>query len=80
MFGAVVWVYLEKLQGLRSAAGERWVLWPLVALGLWATASHQITIRNRRMSLSIGLTEIPVLVGIVFLSPIGARSLRSPAG
>ncbi|MGH9106667.1 MAG: diguanylate cyclase domain-containing protein, partial [Acidimicrobiales bacterium] len=70
--GAAVWLYLSELEGLRPVGGERWGLWPLVALGVCAGAASPITVRDRRMSLSIGLTEIPVLVGIVFLSPLAA--------
>jgi diguanylate cyclase (GGDEF)-like protein len=34
--------------------------------------AYPIKVRNRKMSVSIGLTEVPVLLGIVFLSPLAA--------
>ena len=60
---------LPELAGLKPAGGNHWPLLPLLALGVWASNTHPIKVRNRKLSLSIGLTEIPVLVGIVFLQP-----------
>ena len=70
--GIVALVYFKFLGPLHPAGGKRLVLWPLVALGMWASISYPVRVRNRKMSLSIGLSEIPVLVGIVFLSPLAA--------
>jgi diguanylate cyclase (GGDEF)-like protein len=56
-------------QALKRAAGDGWVLWPLVAVGTWASHAHAVTIRTRKISLYISLSEIPALAGIVFLRP-----------
>jgi hypothetical protein len=64
--GIVALVYFKFLGPLHPAGGKRLVLWPLVALGMWASISYPVRVRNRKMSLSIGLSEIPVLVEIVF--------------
>ena len=66
---------------LHPAGGKRVVLWALVALGMWAGFSSRQG-PGPRISLSIGLSEIPVLVGIVFSAhlplwrPCVADSLR----
>jgi diguanylate cyclase (GGDEF)-like protein len=65
-------IYFKCLGCLHPVGGQRLVLWPLVALGIWASEAYPVKVRNRKMSLSIGLSEIPVLVGIVFLSPLTA--------
>jgi diguanylate cyclase (GGDEF)-like protein len=62
-------IYVTDLARIRTAGGDRLWLWPLVAAGVWASDAHPVRIRNRKVSLSIGLSEIPVLVGIVFLAP-----------
>jgi diguanylate cyclase (GGDEF)-like protein len=66
---AVAFLYVEMLAGIKAAGGDRLGLLPLVALGVWASDAHPVRIRNRKASVSIGLSEIPVLVGIVFLRP-----------
>ena len=53
----------------QARGGDRLGLWPLLVLGIWASDSHPVRVRNRKYSLSIGLSEIPVLVGVVFLRP-----------
>ena len=65
----VALIYVEKLAKVKPAGGNRLELWLLIALGVWASEAHPVRVRNRKMSLSIGLSEIPVLVGIVFLRP-----------
>jgi diguanylate cyclase (GGDEF)-like protein len=67
--GLVALLYFQVLLKLKPVGGNRWPLFPLLALGVWASDTHPIKIRNRKVSLSIGLSEIPVLVGIVFLQP-----------
>ena len=66
----MVCLYLGELENLKPAGGNRWLLWPLVALGVWASDTHPVRIRNRKMSVSLSLTEIPVVVGVVFLRPV----------
>ncbi len=69
----VYWQYLSALKpaGLvvKQLGGDVWALWPLVAVGTWASHAHAVTIRNRKLSVSVGLSEIPVLAAIVFLRP-----------
>ncbi len=65
----VAFLYLEDLARIKPAGGDRLGLWPLVVLGIWASDAHPVRIRNRNSSLSIGLSEIPVMVGVVFLPP-----------
>ncbi|MGH9106455.1 MAG: putative bifunctional diguanylate cyclase/phosphodiesterase, partial [Acidimicrobiales bacterium] len=43
----------------------------LVALGVWAASAKSILVRNRKVSFSVSLTEIPILVAIPFLPPAG---------
>ncbi len=68
--GIIAGLYVADLSKVRSAGGDRLALWPLVALGIWATDTHPVRIRNRKISMSVGLSEIPVMVGIVFLRPL----------
>jgi len=69
MLGLVALLYFQDLAKLNPAGGDHWPLLPLLALGVWAADTHPIKIRNRKVGMSIGLTEIPILVGIVFLQP-----------
>ncbi len=62
-------LYVTELAGRKAAGGERQVLWLFVALGIWGACAQPVRVRNRQSSLSIELTEIPALVGIVFLAP-----------
>ncbi len=62
-------LYFTELAGRKPAGGERPVLWLFVALGIWGACAQPVTVRNRQSSVSIVLTEIPALVGIVFLAP-----------
>jgi diguanylate cyclase (GGDEF)-like protein len=62
-------LYATQLQGLRPAGGDRPALWAVVALGIWAAYVQPVPVRNRQFSLSIALSEIPALVGVVFLAP-----------
>jgi len=75
MAGLSVYIYMAGLATQQPAGHDRWGLLPLVAIGLWASDTNPISIRNRRMSAAIGLTEIPILVGIVFLSPFAALAV-----
>ncbi|HXW80880.1 MAG TPA: hypothetical protein VEJ84_15365, partial [Acidimicrobiales bacterium] len=59
----VALVYFKCLGGLHPVGGQRLLLWPMVALGMWASDAYPVKVRNRKMSLYIGLSEIPVLVG-----------------
>lgn len=61
--------YFWQLSGLKATGGDRPALWPLVAVGVWAAYAQPVNLRNRRFSLSIALSEIPALVGMVFLPP-----------
>jgi diguanylate cyclase (GGDEF)-like protein len=67
--GVVILLYFEELTRLKPVGGERLVLWPVIALGVWAASSYAVHIRTRKMNLAISLSEIPVLIGIVFLRP-----------
>ena len=67
--GVVALLYFEELARLKPVGGERLVLWPVVALGVWASSAHAVHVRTRKMHLVITLSEIPVLIGIVFLRP-----------
>ncbi|HTV11288.1 MAG TPA: hypothetical protein VME20_05430, partial [Acidimicrobiales bacterium] len=67
---ATVWLYLACLAHLAPAGHERAELWPVIAGGMWATSLNVVRVRNRKMSFWIAVTEIPVLVSIVFLSPL----------
>jgi len=67
--GAVAWVYVRYLSSLEPIGHEKWVLLPLIALGLWASEIHAVHVRNRRFSIGISLSDIPVLLAIVFLQP-----------
>jgi predicted signal transduction protein with EAL and GGDEF domain len=69
LFGVTTWFYFHRLAGLRPASGDHWVLWPLVALGAWAGEVNPVKLHNRRVNLSIGLSDLPALVGIAYLSP-----------
>jgi diguanylate cyclase (GGDEF)-like protein len=62
-------LYVTELQGLKPAGGDRPELWVVVALGIWASFAQPVPVRNRQSSLSIALSEIPALVGVVFLAP-----------
>ncbi|HUB70015.1 MAG TPA: GGDEF domain-containing protein [Acidimicrobiales bacterium] len=68
--GGVVWLYLAALRNLHPAGQQHELLWPLVVAGMWASNVKPIRIRNRTVSMSLGLGEVPALVGIVFLSPL----------
>jgi diguanylate cyclase (GGDEF)-like protein len=70
--GALVALYLWQLEGLKPRGGDKLALWPLVALGVWAAYVQMVPIRNRKFSVSVALSEIPVLVAIVFLTPVAA--------
>ncbi len=65
--GSVAVMYFLELAGFKPAGGSRLALLPVVAIGVWAAGSQPVDIRNPRFSLSFGLQEIPVLVGIAFL-------------
>jgi diguanylate cyclase (GGDEF)-like protein len=67
--GGAVLLYFTQLSALKPVGGNRPVLWSFVALGVWAACAQPVRVRNRQSSLSIVLTEIPALVGIVFLAP-----------
>jgi diguanylate cyclase (GGDEF)-like protein len=69
LLGVVVSLLVGDLAGLKPVGGNRLELLPLVVLGVWASVAHPVRVRNRKVSLSIGLSEIPVLVGVVFLRP-----------
>jgi diguanylate cyclase (GGDEF)-like protein len=62
-------LYFTRLAGRLPAGGERPVLWLFVAAGIWGACAQPVSVRNRQSSISIVLTEIPALVGIVFLAP-----------
>jgi diguanylate cyclase (GGDEF)-like protein len=62
-------LYFSQLHDLKPAGGDRPELWVVVALGVWAAFTQPVPVRNRQFSLSIALSEIPALVGVVFLAP-----------
>ncbi|HET9059739.1 MAG TPA: diguanylate cyclase, partial [Acidimicrobiales bacterium] len=62
--------YAAFLDDLQPALGNHPLLWPVVAVGCWATSSFAVPVRNRRASFSASVIEIPILVGIVFLNPV----------
>jgi len=65
----VVLLYVYELASLKPAGGERLVLCPVIALGVWASSAHAVDVQTRKIHLVISLSEIPVLIGIVFLRP-----------
>jgi diguanylate cyclase (GGDEF)-like protein len=67
--GATGLLYMSRLASLKPAGGDRPVLAALVAIGVWAACAQPVHVRNRQFSISVALSEIPVLVGIVFLAP-----------
>ncbi len=78
LLGVVVLLFADDLARAKPPGGNRLELWPIVVLGFSASVAHPVRIRNRKVSLSIGLSEIPVLVGVVFLRPaltLGAVTL-----
>jgi diguanylate cyclase (GGDEF)-like protein len=75
--GAAVWVYVRYLSPLQPVGHEKWALWPVTAVGLWAGERSLVSVRNRRVSIEVSLSEIPVLLGIVFLRPLLALSAVS---
>jgi predicted signal transduction protein with EAL and GGDEF domain len=70
LFAGAGWVYASHLTTLRSAGPDHWALWPLIALGAFASEHHPVKIHSRRVNLSVGSTELPALAGIVYLSPL----------
>jgi diguanylate cyclase (GGDEF)-like protein len=62
-------LYVTQLEGLKPAGRDRPELWVVVALGVWAAFAQPVPVRNRQFSLSVALSEIPALVGVVFLAP-----------
>ena len=74
LFAATAWLYLSHLAALRPAGPDYWELWPLIALGAFAGDSNPVKLHSRRVNLSLGLTELPALVGVVYLSPLLALS------
>jgi len=67
--GAVAALYFWELARLAPPGGQRPELWPVVAAGVWLAGAQPVAVRNQRFSISAGLQEIPVLVGIAFLRP-----------
>ncbi len=57
--GVVAYLYFADLARVRAAGGNRRGLWPFVALGVWACDAHPVRIRNRKVSMSMGLSEVP---------------------
>jgi|GEM_PF-2423350 len=70
LVAALVWLYQHKLASLAPAGGDVWGLWPFIALGTWASDVKPVHLRSRRVNLGIGLAELPVLVGLIYLSPV----------
>ncbi len=66
---ATALLYFTRLSSLPPPGGDRPALWFVVALGIWAAFAQPVPVRNRQFSLSTTLSEIPALVGIVFLAP-----------
>jgi diguanylate cyclase (GGDEF)-like protein len=67
--GGIALLYFTQLSRTKPAGGDRPALWLFVALGIWAACAQPVAVRTRQSSLAIQLTEIPALVGIVFLAP-----------
>ncbi len=70
LLAALVWLYWHKLRGLAPAGGDYWPLWPFIALGTWASDIKPVHVRSRRVNFGVGLVELPVLVGLIYLSPL----------
>jgi len=66
---ALAVAYFDDLSKLKAAGGDHPALWIAVAIGVWVAFAWPVQVRNRLVSVSIGLAEIPALVGIVFLAP-----------
>ncbi|HMK96725.1 MAG TPA: EAL domain-containing protein [Acidimicrobiales bacterium] len=67
--GLLVWLYFAQLSPLQPAGHSRPVLWPIVAVGTWGSLANPVTVRNRKVGVYIGLSEIWCLLGMVFLAP-----------
>jgi diguanylate cyclase (GGDEF)-like protein len=65
--------YLSALKpeelAIKQIGNGWWALWPLITVGMWTSQSHPVRIRNRKISVSVTLSEIPVLAAIVLLRP-----------
>lgn len=61
------WVRPEHLP-----SHPRWPLLPVVALGVWLSERHAVHVRSRKVSLTLTITEMPVVVAIAFLPPAAA--------
>jgi predicted signal transduction protein with EAL and GGDEF domain len=77
---ALAWLYYQRLSGLSPAGGDHWALWPFVAFGSWASEIKPVPVRSRRVNISVGLAELPVLVGLIYLSPLLLLTAVSAGG
>lgn len=78
--GALVWLYRQRLSGLSPAGGDYWALWPFIAFGSWASEIKPVPVRSRRVNIGVGLAELPVLVGLIYLSPLLLLTAVSAGG
>jgi diguanylate cyclase (GGDEF)-like protein len=67
--GSGAWLYWSLLSSLRPLGGQRLFLVPFVMLGTWWASRQGVPVRDRRVSVALSLTEIPVLVAVAFLRP-----------
>jgi len=70
--GGCAGLYFWLLAGLQPAGGDHPLLWPLVGLGTWAAGVQRLPVRNSRVSSSISLIGIPLIVAVPFLPPAPA--------
>src|SRR5579875_147693 len=80
LLAAVIWLYWHKLRGLAPAGGGYWELWPFIALGAWASDIKPVHVRSRHVNMGVGLVELPVLVGLIYLSPLLLLSAVTAGG
>jgi diguanylate cyclase (GGDEF)-like protein len=59
----------STLAGASASRPQKLVLVPFVGIGVWLSEVHSVKVRSRRMSVSMTLSEIPVLVAVVYLAP-----------
>ncbi len=69
---ATAGLYVWKLAALKAAGGERLWLWPLVALAEWFAVYQGFPIRTRTFSLHLVPDGVACMIGVAFLSPLGA--------
>ncbi len=72
LIAAMAGLYVGRLATAHPPGGEHLAFWPMVAIGTWAAVGHGVPIRDRKASLQLALTEIPMVVGMAYLTPLQA--------